>query len=408
MRVLYLDCFSGAAGDMFLGALIDAGVSLDDVRSALGGLAVAPDAVWTERVHRAGITATKFCVRGEDAAPHANGDEHAHEHHHHVHAHRSLAEIDALIDGSALEPPGRERVKALFGRLGEAEAAVHGIALEDVHLHEVGALDSIVDIVGAVYAMETLGVERVVASPLNVGRGTIRSAHGLYPVPAPATLRLLEGAPVYAGAQEAELVTPTGALLVTGYAAEFGSMPAMRIERVGYGAGSRDFEDTPNVLRVVLGQAEAAGAAREVVVIQAEIDDMSPQIFGILMDRLLEAGALDVYYTPVQMKKNRPGTLLTIVAPPGRRDGLTGLVFRETTTIGVRYQTMARECLDRDTVVVATAGGDVQVKVSRRNGTVLNVAPEFDDCVRVAAASGAAVKDVQAAALRAFHERGTV
>ena len=395
MRVLYLDCFSGAAGDMFLGALIDAGVSLDEVRGALGGLAVAPDAVWTERVHRAGIVATKFCVRGEDGAPHA-------------HEHRSLADIDALIDRSALQPAGRERAKALFGRLGEVEAAVHGIALEDVHLHEVGALDSIVDIVGAVFAMETLGIERVVASPLNVGRGTIRSGHGLYPVPAPATLRLLEGAPVYAGAQEAELVTPTGALLVTGYAAEFGPVPAMRVETAGYGAGTRDFADTPNVLRVVLGQADASGAAHEVVVIEAEIDDMSPQIFGILMDRLLEAGALDVYYTPVQMKKNRPGTLLTIVAPPGHRDALTGIVFRETTTIGVRYQTMARECLDRDTVVVTTSGGDVRVKVSQRDGAVLTVAPEFDDCVRIAAASGTAVKDVQAAALRAFHDRGAV
>jgi hypothetical protein len=388
---------------MFLGALIDAGVSLDDVRGALGSLAVDRDAVWTERVTRTGISATKFCVLGEDAPSHTHtGDDPAHHHH------RSLAEIDGLIDGSALEPAGRERAKALFARLGEAEAAVHGISIEDVHLHEVGALDSIVDIVGAVYAMETLGVDRVVASPLNIGHGSIRSAHGLYPVPAPATLRLLEGVPVYAGPQEAELVTPTGALLVTDYADEYGAMPAMRVGVTGYGAGSRTFEDTPNVLRVVIGDAETSASAGDVVVVEAEIDDMNPQIFGVLMDRLLAEGALDVYYTPVQMKKNRPGTLLTLVAPPEHRERLVEVVFRETTTIGVRYQTMARECLERDTVVVATPRGDIRVKVSRRNGEVLNVAPEFDDCVQIAADSGAPVKDVQAAALRAFHDRGNV
>jgi len=388
---------------MFLGALIDAGVSLDDVRGALGSLAVDRDAVWTERVTRTGISATKFCVLGEDAPSHTHtGDDPAHHHH------RSLAEIDGLIDGSALEPAGRERAKALFARLGEAEAAVHGISIEDVHLHEVGALDSIVDIVGAVYAMETLGVDRVVASPLNIGHGSIRSAHGLYPVPAPATLRLLEGVPVYAGPQEAELVTPTGALLVTDYADEYGAMPAMRVGVTGYGAGSRTFEDTPNVLRVVIGDAETSANAGDVVVVEAEIDDMNPQIFGVLMDRLLAEGALDVYYTPVQMKKNRPGTLLTLVAPPEHRERLVEVVFRETTTIGVRYQTMARECLERDTVVVATPRGDIRVKVSRRNGEVLNVAPEFDDCVQIAADSGAPVKDVQAAALRAFHDRGNV
>jgi uncharacterized protein (TIGR00299 family) protein len=414
VRVLYLDCFSGAAGDMFLGALIDVGVLLDDVRGALGSLAVDRDAIWTERVNRAGIDATKFCVRGEALASHAHGggddevDSHRrHDHYHHIHAehpHRNLAEIYTQIDRSELKPEGRERAKALFERLGEAEAAIHGVPMAEVHLHEVGSLDSIVDIVGSVYAMDTLGIERVVASPLNVGQGSVRSAHGLYPVPAPATLRLLEGAPVYAGTQDGELVTPTGALLVTDYAAEYGPLPAMRVEAVGYGAGARAYPDTPNVLRAVLGQADATGVMRDVVVIETEIDDMSPQIFGILMDRVLEAGALDVYYTPVQMKKNRPGTLLTIIAPPERREALTALVFRETTTIGVRYQPMARECLDRDTVVVETPGGDVRVKVSRRGGEVLNVAPEFDDCIRIATARDLPVKDVQAEALRAFHE----
>jgi uncharacterized protein (TIGR00299 family) protein len=271
----------------------------------------------------------------------------------------------------------------------------------------VGSLDSIVDIVGAVYAVEALGVDRVVASPLNVGHGSVRSAHGLYPVPAPATLRLLEGVPVYGGPQEAELVTPTGALLVTEYAAAYGPVPAMRVERSGYGAGQRDFADTPNVLRVVIGDASAqvtVGGAEEVAVLEAEIDDMSPQIFGVVMEQLLAAGALDVYYTPVQMKKNRPGTLLTVIAPPALRPGLAALILRETTTLGVRYQTMARECLARETVRVVTSYGEVGVKVARRGAEVLNVAPEFEDCAGAAAATGVPLKDVLAAALRAFHD----
>src|SRR3954471_23017462 len=247
---------------MILGALIDAGVSLASLRSALGSLAIDPDVVWTERVTRAGLSATKFCVRGEDVPDHAHdhrdhdGEEHhhhpAHKHphapgasahetvHHHEGPHRTIAEIHHLIDGSALSPRGKERAKGLFQRLGDAEAAVHGVPVERVHLHEVGALDSIIDIVGAVHAIEAIGAERVLASPLNVGSGTIRAAHGVYPVPAPATARLLQGAPIYSGRQSVELVTPTGALLVTGYAEAFGGVPPMRVEQIGYGAGSRD------------------------------------------------------------------------------------------------------------------------------------------------------------------------
>jgi uncharacterized protein (TIGR00299 family) protein len=261
LTTLYFDCFSGAAGDMIVGALIDAGVPLDEVRRALGSLAIAPETVWVDRVTRAGISAAKFSVRGE-AQPidHADDHEHPHDehdsdhdrHHHghvatephaelHHHVHRSLAEIFHLIDGSSLSTPGKDRAKELFKRLGEAEAAIHGTTLDRVHLHEVGALDSIVDIVSAVHALEWLAASRIVCSPLNVGSGTIRSAHGIYPVPAPATLRLLQDVPIYSGPQPAELVTPTGALLLAAYAAEFGPMPAMRVKKVGYGAGTRDF-----------------------------------------------------------------------------------------------------------------------------------------------------------------------
>jgi len=381
---------------MILGALVDAGLPLDDLRRALGRLAVERDVLWTEQVRRAGIRAIKLHVRGECGAAHG---------HAHSHPHRTLAEIARLIEGSALSPAAQARAKGLFGRLAEAEAAVHGTSPDKVHLHEVGALDSIIDIVGTVYGLEALGIEQVVASPLNVGSGTIQCEHGVYPVPGPATIRLLEGVPIYAGPQGAELVTPTGALLVTGYADRFGPLPPMRVRRVGYGAGGREFPDVPNVLRILIGDADSTAPAGRVVVIEAEIDDMNPQIFGVLMDRLLAGGALDVFYTSIQMKKNRPGTLLSIVAPPEARDALTSLVFRETTTIGVRHTEMQRECLDRETVAVETPMGRVRIKVARRNDAVLNAAPEFDDCVRIADETGTPVKDVQAAAMKAFLDR---
>ena len=427
---------------MVLGALIDAGVAFDDIRRALGSLAISPDSVWTEQVMRAGIRATKFCVVGEEpVAVHAHEQSHrhthdhagsgirdqgskahGHDHHHHHHAdhhhdhghthghaddpgrqaHRSLAEIGRLIEQSALSGRGKVRAKALFQQLGAAEAAIHGTTVEKVHLHEVGALDSIIDIVGAVYALESLGVDRVVASPLNVGSGSVRSAHGLYPVPAPATMRLLKGAPIYSGAQQAELVTPTGALLVTSYATEFGAIPPMKVSAIGYGAGSRDFPDTPNVLRVLIGEADTAAPSDSVVVIEADIDDMNPQIFGVVMDALQAEGALDVFYTAIQMKKNRPGTLLTVVAPPDARERLTATIFRETTTIGVRYREMSRECLDREEVTVMTPLGAVRVKVARRDGRVLNASPEFEDCARIARERNVPVKEVQALAIKAF------
>ena len=414
---------------MVLGALIDAGVPLDDVRRALGSLAITPDSVWTEQVVRAGVRATKFCVRGEDPVPvhvhqhadmHGHHDHHAHGHHHdeatreathshthshaeaHHHLHRTLAEINTLIEGSALSPAGKARATDLFLQLGAAEAAIHGTTLEQVHLHEVGALDSIIDIVGAVYALESLGIDRVVASPLNVGSGTITSAHGVYPVPAPATLRLLRGAPIYSGRQKTEMVTPTGALLVTSYAAEYGAIPAMKVGAVGYGAGSRDFTETPNVLRVLIGEADRTAPSASVVVIEADIDDMNPQIFGVVMDTLLTEGALDVFYTSIQMKKNRPGILLTVIAPPDARERLTATIFRETTTIGVRYRETARECLDREDVTVQTRLGAVRVKVARRDGRVLNASPEFEDCVRIAREHNVPVKEVQALATKAF------
>ena len=377
---------------MVLGALLDLGLPLQGLRDALGSLAIEYGDVTAERVSRAGVSATKF--RLVEKTP---GDTtQAHKHHH-------LKHIVDAIRRSSLSAAAQERAVSLFERLAQAEAAIHDTPVERVHLHEVGALDSIIDIVGAVYAFEWFGVDDVVASPLNVGGGMVRCAHGVFPVPAPATARLLAGIPVY-GKGDTELVTPTGALLLTEYARQFGPLPAMRIERIGYGAGDRNPADTPNVLRILKGERVDAAANDSVVEIACEIDDMNPQLFGPLMDRLSEAGALDVFYAAVQMKKNRPGTLVTVIAPPGKREALVATLFTHTTTIGVRYQDVRRDTLERRMVPVETPVGTVRIKVASRDGHVLNAAPEFDDCARIAAERGLPIKEVQAIAMRAWLE----
>jgi uncharacterized protein (TIGR00299 family) protein len=403
VKILYFDCFAGAAGDMILGALLDAGLPFDELKRALGSLAVEGWDVSVDRVVKTGITATKFRVH-----------EHAHTHHHHDqghhhHHHHSLDQIYAAINRSALSDAGRSRAIGMFKRLGEAESAIHGIPLDKIHLHEVGALDSIIDIVGAVFALEWFKADRIVVSPINVGGGMVKSAHGVFPVPAPATLALLNDAPVYSSGVQLELLTPTGALILTEYASEFGPVPAMTIDRVGYGAGDRELKETPNVVRVLVGEAAAGvrteSSATKVVVLECEIDDMNPQIFGALMDRLYAAGALEVFYSAVQMKKNRPGTLMTIVATPEQRETMTEMVFSESTTIGVRYQELSRECLDREMVAVTTPLGPVRFKVARRKGRVLNAQPEFDDLAKLSQERGIPIKDVQALAHKAWLER---
>ena len=450
---------------MVLGALLDLGLPLDELRQALGSLAIDVGTIGAERVLRAGISATKFRVvehtgaGGQDrdarhshsqshahshghghthnhshahahahepedeheredpesgagrGQPHAPADDHAHDHaHQHAsraggHGHHSLAEIHKSIDRSALSPDGRARAQELFQRLAEAEAGIHGMPLERVHLHEVGAVDSIIDIVGAVFGMEWLGATRVVSSPVNVGGGTVRCAHGVFPVPAPATARLLRGVPIYAGDVRKELTTPTGALLVTAYADSFGPLPQMRVNGIGYGAGDRDFPQHPNVLRLIEGDEAADAGSEAIVMIESEIDDMNPQLFGPLMDRLYATGALDVYYAAVQMKKNRPGTLVTVLAPPDRRDALSGVLFTETTTIGVRYHEVRRERLEREVITIGTAVGPVRFKVARRHGRVMNASPEFDDCARAAADRSLPIKEVQALAMKAWLDR---
>ena len=406
MKILYFDCFAGAAGDMIVGALLDAGLPFDELKRALGSLAVDGWDVSVDRVIKTGVTATKFRVHEHaPALPSAGAPSHTHYH---------LKHIFAAIDRSALSEAGKARAVKMFERLGEAEAAIHGTTMEKVHLHEVGAIDSIIDIVGAVFALEWFNAGRIVVSPMNVGGGMVKSAHGVFPVPAPATLKLLKDAPVYSSGIQSELLTPTGALILTEYASEFGPVPNMTIDRIGYGAGDRELKETPNVVRVLVGQAadkpegvspHGARSVHRVAVVECEIDDMNPQIFGVLMDQLYAAGALEVFYAAVQMKKNRPGTLMTIVARPEQREAMTDIVFRESTTIGVRYQELSRECLDREMVTVQTPVGPVRFKVARRDGRVLNAQPEFDDLAKLSQQRGIPVKDVQALAHKAWLDR---
>jgi uncharacterized protein (TIGR00299 family) protein len=410
-RIVYFDCFSGISGDMVVGALLDAGLPIAALKQALGSLAIDGCEVSAEKVQRAGVSATKFHVGQGDhpsevaaSGPHAHAHPPEHDHGHlHEHAHRSLPEIFGLVERSALSTEGKVRVRSMFTRLAAAEAAIHAMPVERVHLHEVGSLDSIVDIVGAVFGMEWLGADRVVSSPLNVGGGVVHSAHGVFPVPAPATVSLLAGVPVYSRGPQVELVTPTGALIVTEFASDFGVLPPMAVRSVGYGAGARDPLETPNVLRLLIGEEHQEEASGErVVMLTCEIDDMNPQIFGVLMDKLYEAGALEVFFSSVQMKKNRPGTLVSVIGRPSRRTALSDTLFAQTTTIGVRVQEVERECLEREIRSIETPLGPVRFKIARRGGAVVNASPEFDDCVALASAHGVPVKDVQAIAVRAY------
>jgi pyridinium-3,5-bisthiocarboxylic acid mononucleotide nickel chelatase len=404
-RVAYFDCASGASGDMILGALVDLGLPLEALRGELAKLPLTGYRLEARRVDRSGLQATKVDVIVAEDRHDAEGP-HGHHHHHHGHAsvpvHRGLREILALLEASSLPVDVRERSATHFRRLAEAEGGVHGVPPEDVHFHEVGAVDSIVDVVGGVAGLAWLRVDRFVASPLNVGTGTVTMSHGTFPIPPPATAALVKGAMIYA-AGEGERLTPTGALLVTGHATGYGPLPLMKVEATGYGAGSRETPGSPNVLRLVVGEeGPRVEETDRVLVLEAEIDDMSPQLLAPLLERLLAAGALDAYYTPIQMKKARPGTLVTVLGPPSRREALEEMLFRETTTLGVRRQEWDRTVLARESLLVDTPYGGIHVKVGRRGDVVYNAQPEFEDCQRAAEARGVPVKEVWAAALAAY------
>lgn len=385
MRIAYLDCAAGIAGDMLLGALLDAGLDADLLRNEIAKLKLEGVELTAEKCVRRGITGTDFQVKVA-----------------HDHAHRRLSTIEKIIDGSELGSAVKERAKAIFRRLGEAEARVHGIPIEKVHFHEVGAIDAIVDIVGAAIGLEALGVGRVVCSPLNLGSGTAKAAHGVMPVPAPATASLVKGLPTYSDGPAVELTTPTGAAIAATVAESFGKMPAMTIDAVGYGAGDRDFPDRANMLRVLIGEAAAATEATEVWVIEANIDDMSPEIAGYARERLLAEGALDVVLTPVFMKKDRPGYTLSVIAKPEDRTRLGDVVFAETTTLGVRAYPAQRRVLERESIEVETPYGPVRVKVGREGSRVLNAAPELEDAKKLAQDKNVPLKEVLEAARFAY------
>jgi uncharacterized protein (TIGR00299 family) protein len=400
LRIAYLDAFSGISGDMTVGALLHLGLPLGAVRDAISALGLAGAVeVSTEAVSRSGIGATKFHVRVHGRHPDA------HDHHHDEpvgtrHAHRPYVEIRDLIATSPLAGAVREPALAIFARLAEAEGRVHGIPPERVEFHEVGALDAIVDVVGTALGFAHLGVGAVHASVLPLGQGVVRAAHGPLPVPAPATVELLRGRPVRLADGAAELVTPTGAAIVAALA-RAGAVPELRIEAVGYGAGDRTLADRPNLLRIVLGEPAVAAGADEACLLEATIDDLVPQVYEHVLERLLAAGARDAWLVPVIMKKSRPGTMLQVLAAPADRDRLAGIVFAETSTIGLRWTTARRIVLPREERTVETEWGAVRVKVARAPDGTVNVAPEFEDCRRVARERGVPLKLVHQAALAA-------
>jgi len=383
MKICYLDAFSGISGDMLVGALADAGADQAALASALESLGAGAE-VRFETASRAGIRATRFQVETVGTEP----------------ASRHLPEILALIEAAPLPPRARENAAKVFRRLGEVEAAIHQVPLEEVHFHEVGAVDSIADIVGACLGLELLGVEAVYSSPLNLGSGAVASEHGLLPVPAPATAELVRGFPVYARGPEVELTTPTGAALATTLAAGFGPLPPLRVTAVGYGAGARDFREQANLLRVLIGDATAATEAPAVAVLEANIDDSTPEVLGYAVERLLAAGALDVTLTPQVMKKNRPGTLLTVLSRPEDQESLARLVFQETSTLGLRISTAERRLQARRVVEVETPHGKVRMKVSEEG----HYTPEYEDCRRLAQASGTPLREIIAEANFAYRK----
>ncbi len=431
MRTAYLDCFAGVSGDMFLGALLGAGVPLAVLENAVAALGLGAS-LRIETVDRSGIASIKVHVLdgGEPAEqPHEHEHGHSHEHHDHKHAHdhdhphehgdkhehehhpphvhgRSLTVIRELIQAAILPEPVQRRAIRAFELLGHSEAKIHNVPVEQIHFHEVGAVDAIVDIVASCAGLEHLQVDQWFASPVNVGGGMVDCAHGTFPVPAPATADLLRGVPTYSAHIQKELVTPTGAALLRMLEPGFGPQPPMLVERIGYGAGTRNPKGFPNVLRLSIGEdPRAAQENEEVTVLETALDDLSPQVLAYVAEQALAQGALDVMLTPVIMKKGRPGTLLTLLCNDAQSNTLQTLLLRETSTLGVRTRRERRACLDREHISVRTEYGTVRVKVGSREGNALNAAPEFEDCRAAAAEHGVALKQVMQAAVAAFASR---
>ena len=382
MRTLYFDCFAGASGDMILGAMVAAGVDPDALRHQLSLLNVEGFKIDFETVDRSGLSATYARVETV-----------------HEHKHRHLSDIRRIIENSGVTDAAKELSIRIFTRLAEAEARVHNEPVEKVHFHEVGALDAIVDVVGAAICFDLMKIDRFVSSPLHVGSGMIEMAHGRFPVPPPAVTELLRGVPFYSGEIKGELLTPTGAAIITAVCQEYGPIPRIKTDRTGYGAGTRQYENFPNVLRVLVGETDASEAASERLwMIETNLDDASPQIIGHVMDRVFDAGALDCYFTPVQMKKNRPGVLLSVLCGASEKERVMTLLFTETTTLGIRSYEVERRALHRSVVQVETVYGPIFVKVAHLNGRVVNEMSEFEQCREAAIRANVPLKMVEEAA----------
>ncbi len=381
MKTLYFDCFAGASGDMILGAMVAAGMDPQRLKDQLALLPISGYEISFEQVDRSGINATYVRVQTQ-----------------HEHVHRHLSDIVKIIDGSQLSPGVKSTAKDIFTRLAQAEARVHNEPIEKIHFHEVGALDAIIDVVGAAICFEAMNIERFACSPLHVGSGTVDMAHGRFPVPPPAVAELLSGVPVYATDIKGELVTPTGAAIITSVCDSFGPLPPMTLEKSGYGAGTRTYEKFPNTLRVLIGETEGSHPLDEHLwMLETNVDDMSSQYFGHVMEKAFELGALDCYFTPVHMKKSRPGVLLSILCRGLERELLMQMLFAETTTLGVRSYEVNRRALAREMVRIETPYGPIDVKVAYLNGAVINEMPEYDQCRSAAHKANVPLREVEAA-----------
>jgi len=377
MRIAYFDCFSGASGDMILGSLIDAGLSPRRLREELKKLRIPTVRLRVQKALKRGISGTQVIVEGKNEKR----------------SHRNLKEVLGIVGRSRVETEVKEKSEEIFRRIASVEAKIHQVPMEEVHFHELGGLDSIVDIVGSVWGLRQLGVEKIHVSTVNVGAGFVACEHGLLPVPAPATLSLMKGKPIYSSGVERELLTPTGAAILTSLGSEFGSMPRINVERIGYGAG-RDDLPHPNLLRLVVGTSESTWRKETVAVIETNIDDMNPQLYDYVMERLLTKEVLDVFITPILMKKNRPGHLLTVICHPGKLPSVAEFLFKETTTLGLRWHSEEREKTEREVLPLRTKYGRVRFKSARWEGRVVNLSPEYDDCKRLALEKGVPLKEV--------------
>jgi pyridinium-3,5-bisthiocarboxylic acid mononucleotide nickel chelatase len=379
MKTAYIDCFSGISGDMFLGALIDAGLPLEELSRALSTLPIGHYSLDAKKETRNGLTGTRFIVKQ------------GHEAHH---SHRGLREIREIIQGGDLSSSVKARSLRIFESIAVEEGKIHGCPPDEIHFHEIGAIDSIVDIVGTAFGIEFMGINTIYSSRLPLGSGFIESGHGRIPVPAPATVALLKGVPVYNSGLECEIVTPTGAALIKEFSVSFGPMPPMTIEAIGYGAGSRLLADRPNLLRILIGKADDEETVETVVVLDANLDDTNPEWLGFMMDRLFEAGALDVIFAPIQMKKNRPGVQIQVMGRPDKRDKLLDIIFSESTTLGIRYSYTQRKILERTRAEIDSPWGRMEVKkVTGPDGSRVFY-PEYDICRRIAKEKNLPIREV--------------